>query len=302
MKLLIAFDGSDHADAALRDLPRAGLPAQVDATVLSAADVFSPPNSANGHMASEAARAMERSLARIEEAVTQARTLAEQGAVLLRAEFPNWNVTAQAVADSPGWAILKCSEGSIGGCPRSNLIVVGAAGRSAIGRTLFGSVALKVLTNARCSVRVGRAPAKGGGPIRLVVGVDGSADSINAVRAVSQRNWPSGTRCRVVTAADTQLLTMMPGMDPMVIPPPQASSQEIANRAAEQLREAGLAATPVFREGDAAQILIQQAEEFGADCIFVGARGLRRLERFLLGSVSLAVAMRAPCSVEVVHP
>jgi len=39
----------------------------------------------------------------------------------------------------------------------------------------------------------------------------------------------------------------------------------------------------------------------GADCIFVGARGVRGLERFLSGSVSSAVAMNAPCSVEIVH-
>jgi hypothetical protein len=39
-----------------------------------------------------------------------------------------------------------------------------------------------------------------------------------------------------------------------------------------------------------------------ADCIFVGARGLSQVERFLLGSVSSAVAARASCSVEVVRP
>ena len=38
-----------------------------------------------------------------------------------------------------------------------------------------------------------------------------------------------------------------------------------------------------------------------ADCIFVGARGVRGLKRLLLGSVSSAVAMNAHCSVEIVH-
>ena len=60
--------------------------------------------------------------------------------------------------------------------------------------------------------------------------------------------------------------------------------------------------TLVVKEGDPKRVLIEEAEQWGADCIFVGARGLRRLERFLLGSVSTAVAARAHCSVEVVHP
>jgi nucleotide-binding universal stress UspA family protein len=47
-------------------------------------------------------------------------------------------------------------------------------------------------------------------------------------------------------------------------------------------------------------LLIAEAESWGADCIFVGARGMGRIGRFLLGSVSSAVAARAHCSVEVV--
>ena len=52
----------------------------------------------------------------------------------------------------------------------------------------------------------------------------------------------------------------------------------------------------------AKSLLLEEAERWGADCIFVGARGLNRLERLLLGSVSTAVAARARCSVEVVRP
>jgi nucleotide-binding universal stress UspA family protein len=47
--------------------------------------------------------------------------------------------------------------------------------------------------------------------------------------------------------------------------------------------------------------LCSEAEDLMADCIFVGARGMGRLERFLIGSVSLGVAARAHCSVEVVR-
>ena len=43
MKILIAYDGSDCAKAALEDLKSAGLPTKAEALVLSIADVFVPP-------------------------------------------------------------------------------------------------------------------------------------------------------------------------------------------------------------------------------------------------------------------
>lgn len=42
-KILIAYDGSACADAALNDLKRAGLPAALEALVLTVADVILPP-------------------------------------------------------------------------------------------------------------------------------------------------------------------------------------------------------------------------------------------------------------------
>jgi len=60
--------------------------------------------------------------------------------------------------------------------------------------------------------------------------------------------------------------------------------------------------TPVLSQGDPKHELPRAAEEWGADCIFVGSAGFsNRFERFVLGSVSAAVAARAHCSVEVVR-
>jgi nucleotide-binding universal stress UspA family protein len=50
------------------------------------------------------------------------------------------------------------------------------------------------------------------------------------------------------------------------------------------------------------RILVDEAEIWKADCMFVGARGLSRIDCCLPGSVSTAVASRAHCSVEVVRP
>jgi nucleotide-binding universal stress UspA family protein len=53
--------------------------------------------------------------------------------------------------------------------------------------------------------------------------------------------------------------------------------------------------------GDPRRLLVDEAKEWGADSIFLGATGLNRLERFLLGSVATAVVTRAHCSVEIVR-
>jgi len=63
----------------------------------------------------------------------------------------------------------------------------------------------------------------------------------------------------------------------------------------------GLSAVPIVQEGDPKQVLLGEAERCNADCIFVDAEGHSRLERFLVGSVSSAVAARTRCSVEVVR-
>jgi nucleotide-binding universal stress UspA family protein len=54
--------------------------------------------------------------------------------------------------------------------------------------------------------------------------------------------------------------------------------------------------------GDPKHVLVEEAERWGADCIFVVSTGFSsRVERFLIGSVSSAVAARAHCSIQVVR-
>jgi len=69
----------------------------------------------------------------------------------------------------------------------------------------------------------------------------------------------------------------------------------------DKLTSTGLKIEVRVKDGEPKSILIAEAESWGADCIFVGARGLGRVERFMLGSVSSAIAARAQCSVEIVR-
>ena len=95
------------------------------------------------------------------------------------------------------------------------------------------------------------------------------------------------------------------GYKPLTIPGvdvTQARDLELTREAVGTLQSAGLFAKTVALCGNPKQLIVDIAKERRADCIFVGANRFgTRLERFLLGSVSAAVANRAHCSVEVVR-
>ena len=68
--------------------------------------------------------------------------------------------------------------------------------------------------------------------------------------------------------------------------------------AAAVAREAGITRVETFaRQGDAADAILDVAEEQRGDLIVVGNKGMTGAKRFLLGSVPNKVSHHAPCSV-----
>jgi nucleotide-binding universal stress UspA family protein len=308
MKLLIAYDGSRDADSALDDLRAAGLPAVGEAHVVSVAEVWLPPpgslDDQNGEpdyvesILSDCRRKGAR-------AVAEAELLARFAAGRVRAALPDWEVTSLASYGSPGWEIVTASE-NFG----ADLIIVGAQGHSLLSRFVLGSISQRVLTEARCSVRISRGKIDlDGGPQKIVIGFDGSRGSWAAVEEVAKRSWTDGAVVLLVNVSE-QLLPTAIGR---FVTPVAAATKEInvaersvisssADSAIAKLRSAGLAATFRSCAGNPKQELMEEAERWNADCIFVGANAWgSRLERFLLGSTSAAIAARAQCSVEVVR-
>jgi nucleotide-binding universal stress UspA family protein len=302
MKLLIGYDGSECADAALDDLRRAGLPDNIEARILSVAEVFLPPVSPSG---SEGAPISEAIYAKARQAMVHAEALAERARGRLQELFPGWQVKAEAAAGSPAWELVFRADSW-----KPDLVIVGSYGRTALGRFVLGSVSQSVLTEARTSVRIARGKANvSETPVKIIVGVDGSQGSKLALSEVAKRSWPETTEVRVMMVSDplvpklvTDLLSPIVETVEEVSKADQRWAEQFLAECEQTLMPTGLKITTEIREGDPKRELPELAESWKADCIFVGSQGFsNRLERFVLGSVSSAVAARAQCSVEVVR-
>ncbi len=308
MKILIAYDGSECADAAIEDLQAAGLPNTAEALVITMADVFLPPPSdeeIDNTLPIYLPDGVKRGHERAERKLEKARSLAQRAAEQVQQNFPEWAVRHEAVADSPAWAIIRMADQW-----KPDLVIIGAQGHSVMGgRLILGSVSQRVLYEAGCSVRIARSPNKdAGSPLRLLIGVDNSPYSAAAVVAVGQRSWPSGTEVRLLAVVDTVMTITPDPFQPQILKYIEVGDEEnwdqvrqIFQPLAERLQSAGLDAAVMIRRGNPTNELLGEAESWDADCIFLGPKGMRGMNRLLLGSVSSAVSARAHCSVEVVR-
>lgn len=146
--------------------------------------------------------------------------------------------------------------------------------------------------------------------MRILLAVDGSQGSEAAVDEVCRRPWPPESEVRVVTVLSPIESILMQG----VTHSPTTTFDDILEQqgmeAAKRLNEIaddlarsapGLHVTPRLLEGLPKEAIVDEAEQWGADLIVVGSNGYGAIKRFLLGSVSLAVVLNAPCSVEIVR-
>jgi nucleotide-binding universal stress UspA family protein len=81
----------------------------------------------------------------------------------------------------------------------------------------------------------------------------------------------------------------------------RSQGEAIVSRTAKALQAAGFTTKTIVREGDAKTSILEYADQWYPDLIIVGSHGKKGLDRFLLGSVSDAVARHARCSVQIVR-
>ncbi len=190
-----------------------------------------------------------------------------------------------------------------------DFVFIGSHGHGGLTRFFLGSVAKTVLRHVPCSVGIlrpfaGDRLAKVG--MKILLATDGSKYSETAVRSVAQRPWPKRTKIKLVSVIDTPDIVIDPlyGVAEVIDHADEIKkemAQEALSAAGSILNSAGLKSAGVALVGDAKARIIDEAKEWGADLVVVGAQGRGGIDRILQGSVSEAVAIHAHCSVEVIR-
>jgi nucleotide-binding universal stress UspA family protein len=146
-------------------------------------------------------------------------------------------------------------------------------------------------------------PAERGQKGTIVVGVDGSPGSLEALRFAVAEAKLRNARVRLVVA--WQIPGVVVDALAPTLPPDPAAFEESGTAALEAaLAElgddvAGVEVQRVVRMGSAADVLVEEA--VGAEMLVVGSRGHRGVANLLLGSISNRCAHHAPCPVVIVR-
>lgn len=306
MNILLAVDGSDYSLAAVEEAARIPWPEGSVVKMISVAEIPMPttpwmmPMSAGSY--EEWEKIFEdRALANVTQALARFGEIA--GTQL--------EVTTKTLRGEPKEALLDEAERW-----GADLLILGTHGYNTFERFWLGSVSRAITSHAKCTVHIARRrkePDVTANTMKILLAVDGSECGNAAVEEIANRPWPRGTEVQVISIAH---LPFAPTPETWALPDSyysqmekvgQEQTQAAINHALSCLRESNAAReTPLILTGKtlvghAEEIIIETAKDWGADLIVLGSHGYRAIERFLLGSVSQAVASHAPCSVEIVR-
>jgi nucleotide-binding universal stress UspA family protein len=285
---MLATDGSPDATAAAGWLANLPLPREVTLLVISV--VTLPPSAIHFPAIDELNASI----------VAEARRAAEDAQAVLRTRWPA--VEMRVPTGDPREQIL-----GVAAEWKPDLAVFGRRGLGGFARALLGSVSLTAARHLGGAVLVTRGTPR---PIRrVVVGVDGSDDSLHALRLLETLPLGPATEVCLLAVGDTiRLPRHVPAFvrDSLKAATADLEAKQTADLRAllEQAvgrlaREGRTELRPVL--GQPAEAIITAASEGkGADLVVVGHRGLGPVRRLLLGTVSETVLAHAPCPVLIV--
>jgi nucleotide-binding universal stress UspA family protein len=143
--------------------------------------------------------------------------------------------------------------------------------------------------------------------MKALLAIDGSSESALALETSASLTWPVGARVEVLTVLPTEAEWYGGPWDAGIAYVPsddlrdrlRIDREALLERAVARLRRPGIGVSARLVTGRAASVIVDVAEEIGADLVILGARGHGAIEQAFLGSVSAEVVDQTHCSVLV---
>jgi nucleotide-binding universal stress UspA family protein len=142
--------------------------------------------------------------------------------------------------------------------------------------------------------------------MKVLLAIDGSAPSQDAIEEVAHRPWPNASTLRILsviqpyTPPATEVVLASATLEEIRQREKQ-DAEQLTRQARERIAAPGLSVETAIGEGDPRTAIVDAADEWQADLIVVGSHGRTGLKRLVMGSVAQAVVAHAHCSVEVVR-
>ena len=134
----------------------------------------------------------------------------------------------------------------------------------------------------------------------IVLGFDGTEASQRALERAAAIGAAFGSSV-IVTSVSTRLGGAVHGGGSADPADPPDAHESMLDGATKELADRGVTAESVLGMGDAADAIVELAEQRNADLIIVGTREPGFFERLLGHSVSGSVQRHAHCDVLIVH-
>ncbi len=299
-KILLATDGSEDAALATRTAIDLCNKTDSELHVVTVARAEYHPGyeiPESGDLLSEVYRSLEQEAQELLDG--QVRKIEEVGGTVAKAYFRSgrrdWEIVALADEIDAG------------------LIVMGSRGLGGVRRALMGSVSDSVVRHAHCPVLVVRGErreeeeAASTFPTKILLATDGSEEASLAARTAADIAAKTESELHIVHARGVPVY-IDPGSEVPRAAPGAAEetvrreAQGVLDAQAEQIEAAGgKVARTYIRLGRPIEEIVILADEIGAGLVMMGSRGLGRIRRLLLGSVSDGVVRHAHCPVMVVR-
>lgn len=284
--IIIAYDDSVHADRALEWGARQ---AEHEGRTLELVHVIGAEETLTAVWATAGGASV---AAGQQDARATAHTILEAAVAGVRAEHQGLEVCGHVLeGGDPRDLLVEASR-------TAHLLVLGSRGRGPVASLLLGSVSAAVTLHAACPVVVARPPSGEGSGDGIVVGADGSVDSLPVIEFAFRQASLSALPLTVVHC----YIDVVGGAE-YAVAIPESETEELHVVLAQSV--AGMAekfpdvvVTSHLQRGLTDQALTSSAHSW--DLIVVGRRAKTAWDRLLVGSVGRAVLEHATTTVAVV--